>query len=1318
MKKDFFLVKVCLILSISGLVNRGFSQINFVNQAVDLGLIFSSGDTQHGNGVSFFDFDNDGWDDLTFTTDENQQIRFFKNVNGTFVEQFFSIPNLSYETKSVTWVDFDNDGDKDMFVTSFTSGNKLLRNDGDNVFIDITSSTGLPEINIYTYGASWGDIDNDGYLDVFLSSFDPTKQVPNYLYKNDGDGTFTNISSSAGISQVGHLSFCSAFFDYNNDGWQDIYVSNDRVFNKNILYENNGNGTFTDVSVVSGTDTDIDAMTVTIDDFNSDGWFDIYVSGSPDDGNAFFKNNGDNTFTDISVNAGTLVYGFCWGAVFLDSDNDMDLDLYVTSSLDGSSVYNSSLFFENQGNENFVNSSSYGFLDDTKESHSNAIGDIDNDGLLDIIVTNRDNKNVDLWKNSTNTTNNWLKIKLQGVESNIDGIGSVIEISTAGEVQYRYTLCGEGYLSQNSASEIFGIGNNTSVDYVKVKWLSGVEDYFYDIDANQHLTLIEGTGETNTQIFGCTDPDSCNFDPNATIDDGSCIILDNILVTGNLDSNPLKVETYSISSPEKDAIYRWSVINGHIIEGEDSNTIRVRWDIASSGVISVINESSNCSVEASVIEINLSLPSVNNSNYSIARLWNEVLLHAIRNDYARPTVHARNLFHASMAMYDAWAIHDDNSEPYFVGNKLNGFTCAFDENYTSKVVGDNKEKVEETLSYALYTLLKFRFQNSPNKETTIEMFDNLMYLLDYDLEFNSIDYSNGNPAALGNYIGSKIIEYGMQDGANEIGSYENQYYQPANDPLLPILPGNESITDPNRWQPLSLEVYIDQSGNVVSTDNSVPEFLSPEWGNTYSFALSEDSQSIFSRNSNTYSVYHDPGAPPFIGLGDDQSSDIYKWGFSLVSVWGSHLSPNDGVLWDISPKSLGNISSDSFPENFSSYDSFYDLIYGGDISIGRSMNPITNELYESQLVPRGDYTRVLAEFWADGPDSETPPGHWFTILNYVNDQPNFSKKFEGTGPVLDDLEWEVKSYFSLGGAMHDAAIAAWSIKGWYDYIRPISAIRYMSEKGQSTDMSLENYHEEGIPLIDGYIEVVGENDDLVGDVRENLGKIKLYTWKGHDYIENTDTDIADVGWILAENWWPYQRPSFVTPPFAGYVSGHSTYSRAAAEVLTKITGSEYFPGGMGEFVAKKNEFLVFEEGPSQDIILQWATYRDASDQCSLSRIWGGIHPPMDDIPGRLIGEQVGVDAFKLAKSYFSSSAKEVGSIKLFPNPINSDHRIILTNSKPNITLKLFDINGRNIPIKYNFKEQNSQTHIEFNSALKSGIYILKSDNQIWKLVIN
>ena len=133
---------------------------------------------------------------------------------------------------------------------------------------------------------------------------------------------------------------------------------------------------------------------------------------------------------------------------------------------------------------------------------------------------------------------------------------------------------------------------------------------------------------------------------------------------------------------------------------------------------------------------------------------------------------------------------------------------------------------------------------------------------------------------------------------------------------------------------------------------------------------------------------------------------------------------------------------------------FYDLLDGGDPSTGYAVNPVTGAPYTPQMVPRGDYARVLAEFWADGPDSETPPGHWFVILNEVNDHPELVKRFGGAGPELGPLEWDVKAYFALGGAMHDSAIAAWGIKGWYDYIRPLSAIRAMADLGQSTDPDL------------------------------------------------------------------------------------------------------------------------------------------------------------------------------------------------------------------------------------------------------------------------
>ncbi len=616
------------------------------------------------------------------------------------------------------------------------------------------------------------------------------------------------------------------------------------------------------------------------------------------------------------------------------------------------------------------------------------------------------------------------------------------------------------------------------------------------------------------------------------------------------------------------------------------------------------------------------------SQETIARKWNEEILFSIRNDFARPTVHARNLWHTSMAMYDIWAVYDDIAEPFFLGKEVGEFTSTFDGIPPST---DKQADIEEAISYATYRLILNRFSGSPGRGLIISRVNNLMGELGYSISNRSTDYSSGDPAALGNYVAEQIIQFGFQDRSWQQINYANRVYRSINDPLVMEFSGSSGVNDPNRWQPLTLDVFIDQAGNPQPFNT--PEFLGAEWGQVEPFALKEEDLTIYNRDAFDYYVYHDPGPPPYLSTTqNDADSQAYKWGFALVSVWGAHLDPNDPTMIDISPRSIGNIPD--LPDDIADFPAFYDLIQGGDISQGRTTNPVTGQAYEPQMVRRGDYARILAEFWADGPDSETPPGHWFTLINEVNDHPQSTRKYRGQGEDIDELEWVIKGYFMLGGAMHDCAISAWGVKGWYDYLRPVSAIRYMAEQGQSSDPSLPSYDVAGIPLIDNYIALVEDGDPLAGDNGEHIGKIKLYTWKGPDYIIEPETDVAGVDWILAEEWWPYQRPSFVTPPFAGYVSGHSTYSRAAAEVLTYLTGDEYFPGGMGVFECPRNEFLVFEDGPSETVELQWATYRDASDQCSLSRIWGGIHPPADDIPGRKIGIAVAEDVIAKAETFF------------------------------------------------------------------------------------
>lgn len=618
---------------------------------------------------------------------------------------------------------------------------------------------------------------------------------------------------------------------------------------------------------------------------------------------------------------------------------------------------------------------------------------------------------------------------------------------------------------------------------------------------------------------------------------------------------------------------------------------------------------------------------------SIARAWNEVLLDAIRHDQARPTVHSRNLFHVSAAMYDAWAAFDTTAEPWLLGKTLNGFSCPFTG---ISVDGDLGSARQEAISFAAYRMLYYRFANSPRANTILPAITDAMVGHAYNPAFVSTEYSDGSAAALGNHIAQCLISYGQQDGANESSDYASLDYLPVNDSLDLAAGGIAGVVDPNRWQPLAFIQYRDPNGNLIP--DSTPAFLSPEWSDVQAFALDEPDMNLHSRDDRDWRVYLDPGPPPLIddALPGLEVGEYYKWGFRLVSQWSAQLDPGDGVMWDISPASIGNIQS--YPASFGEYSSFYNLEEGGDASQGHPINPATGQPYEPQWVPRADYARVLAEFWADGPNSETPPGHWFTILNYVSDHPQFEKRFEGQGEPMDDLEWDIKSYFTLGAAMHDTAVAVWGIKGYYDYVRPITAIRYMASRGQSSDPDAPNYDPEGIPLVPGFIELVEEGDPLLEEGDVSVGDIKLYAWRGPAHVGDPDSETAGVGWIPGTEWWPYQQPTFVTPPFAGYVSGHSAFSRTAARVLTLLTGDEYFPGGMGEFEAPANEYLHYESGPSVDVTLQWATYLDASDQSSLSRIWGGIHPPADDIPGRLIGDQIGPQVFSHARNHFLGTA--------------------------------------------------------------------------------
>jgi hypothetical protein len=581
-------------------------------------------------------------------------------------------------------------------------------------------------------------------------------------------------------------------------------------------------------------------------------------------------------------------------------------------------------------------------------------------------------------------------------------------------------------------------------------------------------------------------------------------------------------------------------------------------------------------------------PIADNPTWSVARRWDEALLDAIRRALPNPPVHARNLFHVSVAMWDAWAAYDSTASGYIFKEKLH--------------TGDANVARNESISYAAYRVLTARFIKAVGADKSLGEFDDLMDALCLPISTTTTD--GDSPAAVGNRIAKAVLEYGKADGSNETNGYADPSYKPVNPPLIVAKPGI-TLVDPNRWQPLQLENMISQNGIPVA--NGVQQAVGPHWGHVTPFAIPIGGAS---------GTPIDPGPQP--RLGDPLTDAAYHTQAVEVIRDSGLLDATSGVPIDISPRAIGANS------------------LGSNDGHGHPLNPVTGKPYATDIVRQGDFYRAVVEFWADGPASETPPGHWNVIANAVSDQLSPNLRIGGTGPVLDRLQWDMKMYLALNGAVHDAAIAAWGLKGRYDGIRPISMIRYMASLGQSSDPSRAAYNKEGLPLVPELIELITKEETAPGARMAALvgheGEIAVRAWRGNPADPKTQSSPAT--WILGTAWIPYQLPTFVTPSFQGYISGHSTFSRAAAEVLTGITGSQYFPGGLFESTVTRGSFRV-EAGPSADIVLRWATYYDAADQAGQSRLYGGIHVQADDFSGRIVGSTCGKDAWVVAQRYYT-----------------------------------------------------------------------------------
>lgn len=1165
--------------------SSGLSHTQFDGERLGLSSqLISSG------GAAVGDYDNDGWLDLFVTRLDGKDI-LYRNQGGetppgeqvTFLPAVNTGLDHNEPTNGAAWADIDRDGDLDLYISTIGGSRYYLYiNNGDGTFTEDAVSRGLALESALPHqgqSVSFGDYDLDGWLDIHTTEWgidrsDPAVGNHSVLMRNRGTeapGSFVNVTEFAGVEldvKSIQYGFSSSFSDLDLDGWPDLAVTGD--FFTPQLFWNNGDGTFTDGTEAAGVNKTGSPMGTAIGDYNRDGLLDWFVTAI--DSNRLYTNNGDRTFTNFSDTLGVEDGDWGWGAAFIDIENDGDLDIMMTNGFlhsDRSPLASQERAFEpmrlwrnDDGLYNDI-SEEYG-VTDLREGRALVTFDYDNDGDLDVYIANNGSTPT-FYRNDIESGNNWLRLKLNGVSSNIDGIGARVEliIAEGSDPLLKELTGGNDYLGQSESIIHYGLGPNIeSVRAIQIRWPSGIVQILTDIEPNQTLAVTEPEPDALASPFF-----------NAQSGDIAVQKDDSVELTVAATGNP------------EPAIVWYK--DGEKIEGAVGSVYRIeKAKLFAAGSYTAEARNTVGTTLSAPMELSIDWDI---SHFSVARAWNEVLLDAIRKDFPAPTIHSRNLYHVSAAIWDAfWAYEEngwDQALPAFHKEEVDSASQA----------PDLLSAQREAISYAAYRVLVQRYEKSAGADYSLFAFDWLMNELGYDPNFEGVD--GDSPAAVGNRIGYALISQALSDGSNEENDYaDTSGYVASNDPLV-IRFGGTMLDEPNRWQPLAFDARITQNGILIG--ESIQEFIGVNWRAVDTFALEK---------SGPDTIAIDPGGPPLL---DSESQQAFLDAALEVIRFSSYLDPNANVTIDVSP---GAHLNNRLGRN------------GGP---GRSLNPVTEQPYAPNVVNRADYGRILAEFWADGPESETPPGHWNTLHNEVVEDPLLERRYGGVGPELTPLSWDVQAYLTLNGAMHDAAIAAWALKRQYDYVRPISIIRHLGALGQSSDPNGPSYHPQGLPLESGLVEVITEASAANGQrhaaLSDHIGAIAIYSWAGEP--DDPDTETGGVAWILAADWLPYQRDTFVTPAFAAYVSGHSTFSRAAAEVMTLLTGTPYFPGGIGAFAFQQNDYLEFEAGPSEDVTLQWATYYDAADQAGISRLYGGIHVRADDLVGRRLGARIGLEAF-------------------------------------------------------------------------------------------
>lgn len=481
----------------------------FTNQAPAFGIQTTNGGGLYGAAVSTADWDNNGWPDLTLGSSSGV-LRTYRNIQGVSFTEYPLPWHIESEIKALLWVDLDNDGDDDLFILEAEGRSGIVRNDGGGQFVLISEAgfvTGLPNAPTESGGASFGDMDGDGDLDLHICRY---LQFPlfeddanrNVLLRNDGDFQFTNVSSGSGIDDHIWLSFQSTWWDINEDGLQDLLVINDKD-NPNAVYLNQGDGTFANASSDLNMDVVIDCMSLCIGDVDQDSDMDLFHTnthfGGDGLGAKLLIQEEDGTFSEQAQGHGLDMDRFCWGAAWLDVDNDMDLDLFVTEH-DFLLPYGNNILYQNHGataNYTFTPFSTDVYDNDYLNSHVVATADFDRNGWVDFVVHNIGNHVVRMWMNGgSNSGYSSVAFGCEGTISNRNGIGAKMELQSDGVKQVRLVHAGENYLSQESEFETFGLGSTSSFESIDIHWPSGVVDIFdadaHNLAAGQQYVLHEG----------------------------------------------------------------------------------------------------------------------------------------------------------------------------------------------------------------------------------------------------------------------------------------------------------------------------------------------------------------------------------------------------------------------------------------------------------------------------------------------------------------------------------------------------------------------------------------------------------------------------------------------------------------------------------------------------------------------------------------------------------------------------------------------------------------------------------------------------------